>query len=665
MLMILLVLAPACIAVPPPGLDSWQQATANWRVTLKDGRIISSADLPIKTKVDGKSWSQTWTGDVRVTVTGKMDGQLVRSRIKVDTVKPGIGLKIVTYPNITGIKPLSDDDKILSAFRTGFTQPSPLTTGKPIQNRYSISYYMQFTALLGDGQGLYIGDHDPTAAWKDMQWSPDSEKQTLSYEVSHPVLDWNGAKPVTHYQSPGDSVFGLFQGDWFDAAQIYRKWAVTAPWCAKGPMHSRDDYPKWFLNLDYWALGHMGDYPGQRREFIKRDLFEFTNTITHDYGYYGQPYQHDVNVDYFPPRCGSINYQNVIKELRGRGGRVIPYVLGWMWNAAMEDYQLSGAKEKGAMRGADGESVLWAELSPSEECIAMCPASKIWRDKLTSVTMEHLKVYRTGGVYFDYFSNHMNDCHNPSHGHALGGGDYWSRSIHDLYKQVRDTAHKFDPEATFSGEDPAEFCIDVLDAHYTGSWSHNAPLWQAVYHDYTQLVGGMHWMEERPLLLGRQWLLGHIFMLSGTWGHHEGDKLPQNAQWQLDMLRCLRDFGKPYLGYGQMLRPPVVTGDLPTMKAKGGDGPFTAPAVEGTAWRAHDGSVGIFFFNYDDKAHPFNWTQDVAEIAELDASKKLQVTQWTAEHGSAKLKQISGGKIGDKMEIAPRGLIALKLEVIQ
>ncbi|MDP7347059.1 MAG: DUF6259 domain-containing protein [Phycisphaeraceae bacterium] len=692
--------APACAPVPPvlqsrsvayrwadPGqgggllaiddlvngkslLDAGRESPTWWRVKLKDGQTVSNTDLPCRIAAHGGSLTFTWTGDVRVTVTAGLgdDGALLRARISVEAVKEGVGLRDVVFPVLDGIRPLSSntaDDRLLLARRTGYTSPTPLTTGEAANYRYCIEYYMQFTALLGDGRGLYIGDHDPTAAWKDMSWTPDADTQTLSYAISHPVLDWGSDDPVRRYESPGDCVIGPLEGDWFDIARIYRKWAVTAPWCAKGPMYQRKDYPQWLLNLDYWACGHLGDYYGQQREFIKRDLFDFPNTATHDYGYYGQPYQHDVNVDYFPPRCGSVNYQKINQKLRARGGRVIPYVIGWMWNAGTDSYQLSGAKEKGAMLGEDRDSVLWAELSPAEENIAMCPASQIWRDKLTSVSMEHVKRYRTGGVYFDYFTNHMNDCHNPGHGHAMGGGDYWSRGVRGLYKQVRDTVHEFDPEAMFCGEDPSEFALGVLDAHYTSTFPYDAPVWQAVYHDYTQLFGGTHWMEQAPVPVGRQWLLGHMNSLSGAWGYHKGGALPESAQWQHDLLRCHHEFARPYLGYGQMLRPPVVTGDLPTIKKKGGDGPFTVLAVEGTAWRAHDGSVGIFFFNYEDQPHQFTWKKDVAEIAGFDEATKLQLTQWTVEHGATPVEQINGGIIGGTTDIAPRGIVALKLEVVK
>ena len=153
--------------------------------------------------------------------------------------------------------------------------------------------------------------------------------------------------------------------------------------------------------------------------------------------------------------------------------------------------------------------------------------------------------------------------------------------------------------------------------------------------------------------------------LSGGYGYPSDATRPEAIQWNLDLLRCHHEFARPYLGYGEMLRPPVVTGDLPTITAKGGEGPFSVPAVEGTAWRAPDGSVGIFFFNYEDKPHQFTWTKDVAEIAGFDASKRLQITQWTVQQGATPWKQVNGGVVGDTMEIAPRGLVALKLEVIQ
>ena len=606
--------------------------------------------------------------DVKVETRLRNGESLARFRITINAPGGDMGLLTVTFPIVKGIRPLAKDpadDRVLYAYQTGYLRPSPLTTGQALSARYCIEYYMQFTALIGGGRGLYLGEHDGTAAEKVFEWIPDTGAQTLGYSVSHPVLNWGAREPVTRYVSPGAIVLGPFRGGWYDAARIYRRWALTAPWCAKGPMCQRNDYPKWFLNTDYWVSGHLDGTDGMRVELANRDSFDFPITITHDGGYYAQPYQHDLDPEYFPPRPGSINYQRMLGELRARGARVIPYVMGWMWNAASEDYQRRGAKEKGAMLGSeDPESALWAELSPGEENIGMCPASQLWRDKLTEVSVEFVKRYRTGGVYFDYFTAHLHDCFNPSHGHALGGGNYWTSGVNGLFKQVRETVHKIDPGAIFYSEDLAESCIDVLDAHFQGSFSSDAPIWQVVYHDYTQLISGLHWQEDRTLVLGRQWLYGHINQLPGG-GAFSGAR-PETTQWYRNLLRCSHEFARPYLGYGEMLRSPVVSGDLPTLTTQEGpNGPVTARAVEGTAWRASDGSVGIFFFNYENQAHRFTWETNLADIAGFDAAKQLQITQWTVNQGEKQMSQTKGGLISDTADIGPLGLIALKLKVIK
>ena len=86
------------------------------------------------------------------------------------------------------------------------------------------------------------------------------------------------------------------------------------------------------------------------------------------------------------------------------------------------------------------------------------------------------------------------------------------------------------------------------------------------------------------------------------------------------------------------------------------------PAVEGSAWKAPDGTIGVFFLNYDDKPHDFNWSTDLSETG-IDAEKKLALSRWTPDDGLMPIKQIRGGLVKETMSIDPWGLIALKLEV--
>ena len=114
-----------------------------------------------------------------------------------------------------------------------------------------------------------------------------------------------------------------------------------------------------------------------------------------------------------------------------------------------------------------------------------------------------------------------------------------------------------------------------------------------------------------------------------------------------------------------MLRPPRIQGDLPTITAPGAYGPFTVPSVQGSAWRAPDGSVGIFILNYDrENAHDITWTQDLNEIAGISANDKLTVTRWTP-HGEEAVGERSGGVLTQTVHMDPLDVIALRLEKAQ
>ena len=122
-------------------IDVGQESPAWWRVKLKDQRTISNTDLPCKITAGDGSLTFTWTGEIRVTVNAHLDGSMLRSRIKVNAVKEGVGLRDVVFPVVDGIRPLAQDaadDRLLHAFRTGYTEPTPPTTGKPVHMRYCI-----------------------------------------------------------------------------------------------------------------------------------------------------------------------------------------------------------------------------------------------------------------------------------------------------------------------------------------------------------------------------------------------------------------------------------------------------------------------------------------------------------------------------------------------
>jgi len=352
------------------------------------------------------------------------------------------------------------------------------------------------------------------------------------------------------------------------------------------------------------------------------------------------------------------------------GTRVVSYVNAFFWDSDTESYYIENA-EQGAVRLETGE-VQFMGYS-GQRIATMCPGPALWRDKLTEVCKELVGRYRVDGIYLDFLTVHGMDCFNPEHGHPLGGGNYWTKSVRELYGHIRHELKQINPEVILTGERTAEYVIDLLDAPLSQETVGATPMFQAVYHGYALAYGGQTNNSE-PHSLGRWWLMGNQNGWNQTEpglakalnGDPEYQDRVQHAQYYVKLLRCHYHFGQPYLAYGEMLRPPRIDGDLPTVTGQTGYGSYTVPVVEGSARRAPDGSVGVFFLNYDkEQSHEFSWTVDLREGAGWGRHTRLKLCQWTEERGLEYVEEVPGGRLTRRATIEPWGLIALRIEVIK
>jgi hypothetical protein len=594
---------------------------------------------------------------------------LLRGRIEatIDEDKPS-GFVSVAFPVVKGIKPLSPGsqrDTILDTGRFGRERPSPLLSSKV--HNIECPPGMQFTALTGDGLGFYFGEEDGLASRKQLSWAAAGD--LLNFSIVHAVLGWGGDRPVRTYRSPGHVVLGPFRGDWYDAARIYRKWAITAPWCAKGRIHERADYPKWLIKAPYWSIGYLQHEKDIEDELNKQAFYEIPTMVAHIYNYFFTRHLDDRYPEYFPPKLGSAGFTAAIERLQSNGVRVVPYVNGSMWDMDTDSYRMEDAERRGAIwMSADGNLNTTTSYGGGSSLATMCPGSAIWREKLSAITSELVGRYGADGVYFDFLTDHNGDCYNPEHGHPICGGNFWAKAVHDLYAGARATAKEHNPEAMITGEGIGEFCIDVHDTFLSlGESGSSAPLFLAVYHGYTNVYGGIY-NKVDPIMLGRWWLMGcqngwhgtELGMAGVTGFNLSANSPPErraaflsSGKFYKSLLQCRWRFATPYLGYGEMLKPPTVEGDIPTVSRKDMHGPFTVSLVEGSAWQAPDGTIGVFFLNYDkENAYDFTWTIDRAETP-------MRMSRWSEAGGLTLLKDTA------QLRIEPLGLIALKLEVLQ
>ncbi len=611
-----------------------------------------------------------WKGELEthVRVSLPADSPRLRMRLSSTVRRQGLGIQSVTFPDVAGVLPISEggrDDLMLDTWSIGDLKPSPLVSGSSLRLEYPAC--MQFMAIYAGGTGIYAAEEDPQANVKSFSWDVSPDSGSLSYSVSHPVLGWGGNDPVTSYTSPGDVVIGPFKGDWYDACQIYRKWALTAPWTAKGPMHKRADYPKWLADMPYWTIADYGDETGLEREIKKLEYFGLPVGASHVYGYYFPLHQDDRYPEYTPPKLGSAGLRNAVKDMHKRGMRSVPYINGWVWDQDTESYFAEDARNKSAMKTKDGGEIVMDSYGHGQKLVGMCPGAPAWQQKMVDVSKDLVGRYDFDGIYYDFLTIHTTDCFNPAHGHPIAGGNFWTSSVRRLYADCRRELKKLRPDAMMTAEDNSEYVIDLLDSGLSLGKGHSqAPLFNAVYHGYTLLFGGGSMTGSDPCLQGRWWLTGNQNGWAGADGAYPfttDEKLKRDGEYYKRLLYCHYNFARPYLAYGTMLRPPRVTGDMPTVSGESSYRKFTFPVIDGTAWKAPDGSVGVFFLNYGENAQKFSWSVDLAQYAGWGKGARVRLSRWTEDNKVTQIATVSGGKLTREDALDGRGILALKLEV--
>ncbi len=88
--------------------------------------------------------------------------------------------------------------------------------------------------------GIYLASQDSAGYPKRLAiW-----KKEEGFWLCHDYFPTAEAGADTDWHSPYPVSLGVTQGGWYDSADIYKKWAVTQPWCAE-TLDQRDDVPDW------------------------------------------------------------------------------------------------------------------------------------------------------------------------------------------------------------------------------------------------------------------------------------------------------------------------------------------------------------------------------------------------------------------------------------
>lgn len=579
-------------------------ATLSWSVTLRDPEGNErEVECPFGGAVEGKG-NECWLhwhplplpdgGSLSAVLHLHPGEQGLETRLAVETENTHWALDRITLLRLSG---LPGGERARLIVPSGWGLESPIPTDRPLRLTYpSMRLSCSFAATrLGD-VGLYLGAHDPAR----------SHHQFIASPVGPGRFSLECAVFPTHQEASSfrqefPLVLAGFRGGWYEAARLYRSWALLCPH-APQPLHLRPNLAPWVPEVDLWLLA------GGSPEQVVPQALEWAEYFgvpcgVHWYNWHQIPFD-DSYPEYFPTKPG---FAEGVARLRQAGIRVVPYINGRLWDAKTDSFReeqaiLSAAKKP------DGTTYVETYAS-SPPLTVMCPYTRQWQDKIAGIVQRLVEECGVDGVYIDQIcSAGPVRCFDPTHGHPTGGGHFWADGYRSLLQEVR---RRLPPRAGITTEDAADFVNDLFDFMLAVGTPHAAgelvPTYSAAYSGHVlqfgfQYVSGQDWAQ--PLIMRNK------FARSLLWGSQLGWiganlLAPEQAQ-QAEYLRTLAQFRTQqhqYLVYGRMCAPPHIEGaasDLESVSNFGEPYSIHIPHVQGAVWESSEGKRGLILTNLSD-----------------------------------------------------------------
>ena len=454
---------------------------------------------------------------------------------------------------------------------------------------------MQFFSYYTANRGMYFGYHDPDASTKSFGIKDDNGG--IKIQCKFPVPDKTIAD--NNWNMPGVFELDAYNGNWYEAALIYKAWVSTGSNYWPQPSSERDIRQQSIGDVGIWLSSYLSDFSScaSAQTYFQTaiDFFDVPVGI-HTYVWNYKEYDH-FYPDYFPERDG---FDDLIHNIQNSNDAVImPYINGRMWDtgvggdddgdaAAATYYNNDG--EPDATKKEDGSE--YTQTFESNVFAVMCPTRQDWQDLLLNVvdTLTRTDLLGAKSVYMDMIAaSSSQECMDDSHNHTLGGGFYWRSG----YKEMLYNIHDRVPNDVFiTVEGGCDYIVDQVDAFMVQGWTtdHQVPAWQVIYTGQVQLFGtktggSQYGNQQFYAKLGQGYIYGVQTGRQYLWLAINPDANPDKsmASHYVKRLSRMRYKLRDFMSYGEMKKPLELAGDIPDLTYHVWD------------WGGHKGYVDVVY----------------------------------------------------------------------
>lgn len=604
-------------------------------------------------------WEQAdGTDGIKVLASVSLDKEKPLSywNIKVEGMKEQ-NIQQVKFPVIAGIKDLGNEELAVSTWlgslinnpRAGMTNAE---TPKTFTWNHPGHLSMQLLALYNkESNGIYFSCNDTLAYTKNFSMTFDT-KNSLEYSITN-IPPFNNR--IDTYQPAYQAILGSFRGDWITAAKIYREWGIQQKW-SRESRFKNNRTAEWLPKTALWVW-NRGKSPNVLSEAI--DFQERLGLPVNVFWHWWHNCSYDDYFpEYLPPREGGESFIKAVTAAQQKNVRCIVYMNSFQWGTSTDSWKAENA-EPYCAKTIDGKTYEHAyNIFTNKAITPMCMATEFWQNKYASLCDSVVNVYQTNGVYMDQACMNF-QCYDKSHGHDLGGGNYWVNGFGKLTSLIRSKiSGKNQP--ILAGEGSGEDWIAYLDLFLTLETSReryagisnveSIPLYQAVYHDYAMTYGSYSslvyppydelWPEQYspankekalPEDFNAQFLMeqsrSFVWGMQPTIANYHAF-LAKDRKEEIDFLIKLaktRYNALKYLLYGEYCRTPQINSpqqeiDISKLsiyvgRTGGNVSRFkkTVPSLYTGTWKSSDGCIGIAIASISDRQIPVDFTLDTSE----------------------------------------------------
>jgi hypothetical protein len=512
---------------------------------------------------------------------------------------------------------------------------------RSIASIYPSAVPTQFMAYYNEHAGLYMGAHDDQGHVKLIDYYGLDGDIRLQFRL-YPASEGPGL-----YRMDYDMVLAVFEGDWHDAAAIYRSWYLSESSTRPTALASRLDLPEWYEDSpvvvtypvrgtqdldnmepnDYFpyvqALPCLEQLANAFDSRVMALLMHWEGTAP-----WAPPYV-------WPPYGGEELLAEFANGLHAKGNLLGLYCSGIGWTEQSHLVQSYNKKEQFDEQqlasvmclSPEGELPYSAICTGQRSGYDMCPSQPFVSETVLNETERMIAGHCDYIQYFD--QNHGGNsyfCYSREHSHAPAPGRWQVEAMKHLITRMNEASEKAGRKVLFGCESAAaEPFIEGLlfnDLRFNINYTIGlpVPLYAYVYHEFinnfmgnqnpTQaIVDYEHSPENLLYRLAYSFHAGDMLTIvlkdkgeiTWSWGTEWNVTAPDQES-VITFVRTAnawrRGAGKAYLFSGRMEKPNelknVAQLDIVMLNGRR----LTVPSVLTSKWSAQDGDQAQLVINY-------------------------------------------------------------------